>query len=83
MKRLLVVIYHFDKLHIRGRNLEVKLEPQYHLLKFYINIIPTTQYETIYMKDLLDLIKALGIGLNEETKPIINNFIEKFNIEKK
>ena len=38
--------------------------------------------ETIYMKDLLDLIKALGIGLNEETKPIINNFIEKINEEK-
>ena len=38
--------------------------------------------ETIYMKDLLDLIKALGIGLNEETKPIINDFIEKSNEEK-
>ncbi len=38
--------------------------------------------ETIYMKDLLDLIKALGIGLNEETKPIINDFIEKTNEEK-
>jgi len=38
--------------------------------------------ETIYMKDLLDLIKALGIGLNEETKPIINDFIEKTNDEK-
>ena len=24
--------------------------------------------DTIYLKDLLDLIKALGIGLNEETK---------------
>jgi Ca2+-binding EF-hand superfamily protein len=34
------------------------------------------------MKDLLDLIKALGIGLNEETKPIINDFIEKSNEEK-
>ena len=43
MKRLLVVTYHLDKLHIRGRNLEVKLELQYHLLKFYINILPTTQ----------------------------------------
>ncbi len=29
------------------------------------------------MKDLLDLIKALGIGINDETKPIINEFIEK------
>ena len=38
--------------------------------------------ETIYMKDLLDLIKALGIGLNEETKPLINDFIEKSNEEK-
>ncbi len=38
--------------------------------------------ETIYMKDLLDLIKALGIGINEETKPIINEFIEKSNEEK-
>ena len=38
--------------------------------------------ETIYMKDLLDLIKALGIGINEETKPIINDFIEKYNEEK-
>ena len=38
--------------------------------------------ETIYMKDLLDLIKALGIGLNEETKPIINDFIETSNEEK-
>ena len=38
--------------------------------------------ETIYMKDLLDLIKALGIGLNEETRPIIDNFIEKLNEEK-
>ncbi len=38
--------------------------------------------ETIYMKDLLDLIKALGIGLNEETKPIVNEFIEKSNEEK-
>ena len=38
--------------------------------------------ETIYMKDLLDLIKALGIGLNEDTKPIINDFIEKSNEEK-
>ena len=38
--------------------------------------------ETIYMKDLLDLIKALGIGLNEEKKPIINDFIEKSNEEK-
>jgi calcium-dependent protein kinase len=38
--------------------------------------------ETIYMKDLLDLIKALGIGINDETKPIINDFIEKSNEEK-
>ena len=38
--------------------------------------------ETIYMKDLLDLIKALGIGINEETKPIINKFKEKSNEEK-
>ena len=38
--------------------------------------------ETIYMKDLLDLIKALGIGLNEETKPIIKDFIDKSNEEK-
>ena len=38
--------------------------------------------ETIYMKDLLDLIKALGIGLNEETRPIIDNFIEKLSEEK-
>ena len=38
--------------------------------------------ETIYLKDLLDLIKALGIGLNEETRPIIDDFIEKSNDEK-
>ena len=38
--------------------------------------------ETIYLKDLLDLIKALGIGLNNETRPILNNFIEKSNQEK-
>ena len=35
--------------------------------------------DTIYLKDLLDLIKALGIGLNEDTKLIINDFIEKSN----
>ena len=38
--------------------------------------------ETLYLKDLLDLIKALGIGLNEETRPIIDDFIEKSNDEK-
>ena len=38
--------------------------------------------ETIYLKDILDLVKALGIGLNNETRPILNNFIEKSNQEK-
>ena len=35
--------------------------------------------ETIYMKDLSDLLKALGIGLNKEQKLIVNEFIEKTN----
>ena len=38
--------------------------------------------ESIYMKDLLDLIKALGIGINEEIKTIINDFLEKTKQEK-
>ena len=39
--------------------------------------------ETIYIKDLLDLIRALGIGLNKEQKLIVNEFIEKSNEEKR
>ena len=38
--------------------------------------------ETIYMKDILDLVKALGIVLDKENKTILNNFIEKLTEEK-
>ena len=39
--------------------------------------------ETIYVKDFLDLIKALGIGINDEIKVILNDFLEKTKEEEK
>ena len=39
--------------------------------------------EHIYVKDFLDLIKALGIGINDEIKVILNDFLEKTKEEDK
>ena len=39
--------------------------------------------EHIYVKDFLDLIKALGIGINDEIKVILNDFLEKTKEEEK